>query len=86
MSTFKNFQALTGVKITDRHTGKMAGMYSLSTACTKNKYCIQRAADPATICNACFAGRMFENPFYSATLAAMSTTRPRGSCSRSLGI
>lgn len=69
--TLKQFKALTGIKITDRHTGKMQGMFSLSTACTRNKYCIQRAADPATICSACFAGRMFDNPFYAATLAAM---------------
>ena len=50
------------------HTAKMAGMYSLSTACTLNKYCLERAKNKKSICSKCFAANMFKNPWYKWTL------------------
>ena len=50
------------------HTGKMAGMYSLSTSCTLNEYCVKRSNNPDSICNLCFAQSMFKNPWYKWTL------------------
>lgn len=55
------------INICFNHTGKMAGMYSLSTSCTLNKYCIERAKNKESICADCFAQSMFSNGFYKWT-------------------
>lgn len=46
--------------ITKKHTGKMEGMQSLSTSCRGNKYCMERAKNPDSICSLCFADRMMD--------------------------
>lgn len=50
------------------HTGKMAGMYSISTSCTLNEYCLKRSKNPESICADCFAQTMFKNPWYKWTM------------------
>lgn len=56
------------INVCINHTGKMAGMYSISTSCTLNKYCLERAKNPESICADCFAQTMFKNPWYKWTL------------------
>lgn len=56
------------INVCINHTGKMSGMYSISTACTLNKYCLQRAKNKESICADCFAQSMFKNGFYKWTL------------------
>lgn len=56
------------INVCVNHTGKMAGMYSISTACTLNKYCLERAKNKESICADCFAQSMFKNGFYKWTL------------------
>ena len=48
------------LKITKNHTGKMAGFWSLSTACICNTRCAKYAAMPGTICSKCYAQNMFK--------------------------
>lgn len=62
------FDADRVLNICYNHTGKMAGMYSLSTSCTLNKYCLERAKNPDSICADCFAQSMFCNPWYKWAL------------------
>ena len=40
------------------HTGKMAGMWSLSSSVLMNPHCQKRAENPNCICHYCYAGRM----------------------------
>ena len=42
------------------HTGKMTGMWSLSTSCLCNKYCPARMKDPNSICSKCYSERQME--------------------------
>lgn len=51
----KDFKKYIGVHITTDHTGKMRGMYSLSTSCLCNKYCKAYAKDPNKVCHKCYA-------------------------------
>ena len=44
--------------ITQKHTGKMEGMQSLSTSTLVNPYCIKRAEVKGSICSHCYAQRM----------------------------
>lgn len=48
------------------HTGKMEGMWSLSTSCNLNRYCIARHKNGDSICAKCFAVRQTS---YQKTLA-----------------
>lgn len=48
------------LKITTKHTGKMSGMQSLSTACIVNTRCQKYANMPGTICQKCYAQTMFK--------------------------
>lgn len=41
-----------------KHTGKMTGMSSVSTACTLNPYCIKRHENNDSVCGHCYAFRM----------------------------
>lgn len=43
------------VHITKDHTGKMSGLWSISTNCRLNKRCQCRMNNPELICNKCFA-------------------------------
>lgn len=49
-----------GLHITLAHTGKMAGMQSLSTSCLLNPYCQRYASDPSKICFKCYANTMLK--------------------------
>lgn len=62
------FDKVALINVCFNHTGKMAGMYSISTACTLNKYCLQRSKNPDSICASCFAQTMFKNAWYKWTL------------------
>lgn len=57
--TINEFEELLGVHCTTKHTGKMEGMASLSTACIVNPICIARSKVEGSICQKCFAERMF---------------------------
>lgn len=62
------FDAEHVINVCINHTGKMAGMYSISTSCTLNEYCLKRSKNPESICADCFAQTMFRNPWYKWTL------------------
>ena len=53
--TIPMIEKMVGIHFTVKHTGKMAGMLSLSTSCLCNKYCMEYAKDPKKICSKCFA-------------------------------
>ena len=66
----KEFKKETGVYITQYHTGKMEGMYSLSTSKLLNPLCKQRMKNKETICSKCYVSRIFGRfPRVSKTLA-----------------
>lgn len=46
------------IELTIKHTGKMEGMTSLSTAVTCNKNCQERSKIKDSICSKCYAQRM----------------------------
>lgn len=52
-----NKQRIAFIKamITWNHTGKMEGMFSLSTTCTVNPFCQARQKDGDSICSHCYA-------------------------------
>lgn len=56
--TIKEFREKYGVHITEKHNGKMNGFASLSTSVLRNRVCIERAKNPDSICNKCYAARM----------------------------
>ena len=58
--TICEFKELLGVHITTNHTGKMEDMASLSTACICNDRCLARMRVAGSICEGCFANRMFK--------------------------
>lgn len=58
--TICEFKELLGVHITTNHTGKMEDMASLSTACICNERCLARMRVAGSICEGCFANRMFK--------------------------
>ena len=58
--TMFNLRENTGLHITTNHTGKMAGMYSLSTCCACNEHCKAYAKDPNKVCNHCYADTMMK--------------------------
>lgn len=53
--TIKDFEKKYGVHFTLNHTGKMAGMASLSTSVIENPICRKRAMVKGSICEKCFA-------------------------------
>ena len=55
MTTTKETTEKLAGMICRKHTGKMAEMQSLSTACTLNPYCMERAKDPALVCSHCYS-------------------------------
>lgn len=58
--TMFNLKKFTGLHITTNHTGKMSGMYSLSTCCLFNKYCQKYKNDPTKVCCHCYAQTMMK--------------------------
>lgn len=60
----------SGLHFTTNHTGKMQGIFSLSTSCKHNAQCMKNAQIAGSICSHCFAvaqmkryGANFERPF-----------------------
>ena len=56
----QNSRQNNGLNITIQHTGKMMGMYSLSTACFCNSRCLRNKEIKGSICEKCFAFRQTE--------------------------
>lgn len=59
--SMKEFTKKYGIHFTMEMRGKLKGMYSLSTCCECNKFCLARMNNPDFICNECFAHTMNEN-------------------------
>ena len=49
-----------GVRITDKHTGKMEGMQSISTSNLTNPMCIRNKEVKGSICQKCYANTMLQ--------------------------
>lgn len=67
--TMYNSKKYNGLHFTTSHTGKMQGMFSLSTSCMHNKYCREYAKDPNKVCSKCFSmnmHKMYGEKFESA--------------------
>ena len=58
--TLSNAKKISGLHYTVNHSGKMAGMNSLSTAVTTNERCAKNAQIPGSICAKCFAERQMK--------------------------
>lgn len=58
MKTIKEFEKATGIKFTINHTGKMEGIWSLSTSCICNPFCKARMKDTDCICSKCYSAAM----------------------------
>ena len=55
--TLQNAKKISGLHYTVNHSGKMAGMVSISTAVTTNTRCAKNAQIPGSICQKCFAAK-----------------------------
>lgn len=53
--TIDECKEFLGIHITVKHTGKMSGMFSISTLCEENPKCKEHAAVKGSICEHCFA-------------------------------
>lgn len=60
ITTLSKKSELGGLHYTVNHTGKMAGLHSLSTAVTVNPHCIKRMQKGDSICAHCFAASMMK--------------------------
>ena len=58
--TLSNARRISGVHYTTAHTGKMAGMVSLSTSVNTNARCAKNAQIPGSICEKCFAAKQMK--------------------------
>ena len=58
--TLSNAKKISGLHFTTKHTGKMAGMASISTAVTSNERCAKNAQIPGSICQKCFAAKQMK--------------------------
>lgn len=58
--TLSNSKRISGLHFTTKHTGKMAGMASISTAVTTNERCAKNAQIPGSICEKCFAAKQMK--------------------------
>ena len=58
--TLANAKKISGLHYTTKHTGKMAGMASISTAVTTNDRCKKNAQIPGSICEKCFAAKQMK--------------------------
>lgn len=58
--TLANAKKISGLHFTTKHTGKMAGMASISTAVTTNDRCAKNAKIPGSICEKCFAAKQMK--------------------------
>lgn len=66
--TLANSRKISGLHFTTNHSGKMAGMVSISTSVTTNERCAKNAQIEGSICQKCFAAKQMrvfptmENP------------------------
>ena len=58
--TLSNARKISGLHFTTNHSGKMAGMVSISTSVTTNERCKKNAAIPGSICEKCFAAKQMK--------------------------
>jgi hypothetical protein len=58
--TLANSRKISGLHFTTNHTGKMAGMASISTAVTTNERCRKNAQIKGSICEKCFAAKQMK--------------------------
>lgn len=58
--TLSNVKKITGLHFTTKHTGKMEGMISLSTAVTTSERCKKNAEIKGSICEKCYASTMMK--------------------------
>lgn len=58
--TLANSKKISGLHFTTKHTGKMAGMASISTAVTTNARCAKNAKIPGSICAMCYAAKQMK--------------------------
>lgn len=56
--TAKQLRKLYALELTEKHTGKMSGMISLSTDVRDNKYCQARRKNGNLVCAQCYADSM----------------------------
>lgn len=54
------FKNVCGIHITEKHTGKMTGMLSLSTSCIENQECKRHMSVEGSICEHCFANSLLK--------------------------
>lgn len=58
--TLANSRKISGLHFTTQHSGKMAGMVSISTSVTTNKRCEKNAQIKGSICEKCFAAKQMK--------------------------
>lgn len=54
------FKNVCGIHITEKHTGKMTGMLSISTSCIENAECKRHMSVEGSICQHCFANSLLK--------------------------
>ena len=58
--TLYNSRKISGLHFTTNHSGKMAGMVSISTSVTTNERCQKNAQIKGSICEKCFAAKQMK--------------------------
>lgn len=58
--TLNNARKISGLHFTTQHSGKMAGMVSISTSVTTNERCAKNAQIKGSICEKCFAAKQMK--------------------------
>ena len=58
--TIANSKKINGLHFTTKHSGKMAGMVSISTSVTTNERCQKNAQIEGSICQKCFAAKQMK--------------------------
>lgn len=58
--TLQNSKRHNGLHFTTQHTGKMAGMVSISTSVTTNTRCAKNAQVKGSVCEKCFAAKQMK--------------------------
>jgi hypothetical protein len=58
--TLANSKKISGLHFTTKHTGKMAGMASISTSVTTNARCAKNAQIKGSICELCYAAKQMK--------------------------
>lgn len=58
--TLNNSRKISGLHFTTNHSGKMAGMVSISTSVTTNERCKKNASIKGSICEKCFASKQMK--------------------------